>query len=82
MALLPLTVSAAMAKAFSESDLPWKVDIVDWATTSESFRQIITRDRVAVRSIAERATPSPGRSISHQVNSDGPDDTLYIADKA
>ena len=56
---LPLTVSAAMAEAFSESDLPWKVDIVDWATTSESFRQIITRDRVAVRRVAERATLSP-----------------------
>ncbi|MGF1640346.1 MAG: nucleotidyltransferase domain-containing protein, partial [Rhodospirillales bacterium] len=28
---LPLAASAALAEAFSDSDLPWKVDIVDWA---------------------------------------------------
>lgn len=49
---LPLAVSAAMAEDFSESDLPWKVDLVDWATTSESFRQIIARDKVVIQSSA------------------------------
>ena len=44
-----LAVSAALADDFSESDLPFKVDVVDWATTSESFRAIIERDRVVVR---------------------------------
>ncbi|MDR2991555.1 MAG: restriction endonuclease subunit S [Burkholderiaceae bacterium] len=46
---LPLNVSAALADDFSESDLPWKVDVVDWATTSEAFRKIIERDRVVVQ---------------------------------
>ncbi|MBV6812359.1 restriction endonuclease subunit S [Xanthomonas campestris pv. passiflorae] len=46
---LSLAVSAALADDFSESDLPWKVDIVDWAATSEAFRQIIERDRVVVQ---------------------------------
>lgn len=46
---LPLATSAALAEDFSESDLPWKVDIVDWAETSETFRQIIERDRVVVQ---------------------------------
>ena len=46
---LPLKVSAALADDFSESDLPWKVDVVDWAKTSESFRGIIERDKVVVR---------------------------------
>ena len=36
-----LATSAAVQEAFSESDLPWKVDIVDWATTSQTFREII-----------------------------------------
>jgi predicted nucleotidyltransferase len=27
--------------AFSESDLPFKVDLVDWATTNQKFREII-----------------------------------------
>jgi type I restriction enzyme S subunit len=29
--------------------LPWKVDIVDWAVTSESFRKIIERDKVVIQ---------------------------------
>lgn len=46
---LPPDVSAGLAEDFSESDLPWRVDVVDWATTSESFRQIIERDKVVVQ---------------------------------
>ncbi|MEJ8455829.1 restriction endonuclease subunit S [Xanthomonas oryzae pv. oryzae] len=46
---LSLSISAALADEFSESDLPWKVDIVDWATTGESFRKIIERDKVVVQ---------------------------------
>lgn len=46
---LLLDVSAALAEDFSESDLPYKVDLVDWATTAESFRQIIERDKVVVK---------------------------------
>ena len=45
---LPLSGSASLAEDFSESDLPWKVDVVDWASTSESFRKIIERDKVLV----------------------------------
>lgn len=40
---------AALIEAFSESDLPWKVDVVDWATTSPAFRRIIERDRVLLQ---------------------------------
>jgi predicted nucleotidyltransferase len=29
--------------AFSESDLPFKVDLLDWAVTSMEFREIIKR---------------------------------------
>lgn len=46
---LSMDIGAALADDFSESDLPWKVDVVDWATTSESFRQIIERDKVVVQ---------------------------------
>lgn len=46
---LGLALSAALAEDFSESDLPWKVDVVDWATTSEPFRRIIERDRVVLQ---------------------------------
>ena len=43
---LPLTLLAEVAEAFSESDLPWKVDLVDWATTSERFRQVIAEQKL------------------------------------
>ena len=36
----PLTM-ALMKEDFSESDLPFKVDVLDWATTSEEFRRVI-----------------------------------------
>jgi len=37
---------AELAEAFSESDFPFKVDIVDWATTSERFREVIRGEYV------------------------------------
>jgi type I restriction enzyme S subunit len=40
---------AALRDAFSESNIPYKVDVVDWATTSESFREIIGRQAVVVQ---------------------------------
>jgi type I restriction enzyme S subunit len=46
---LPLDVRAALRDDFSESDLPWKVDVVDWATSSQDFREIIERDKVVVQ---------------------------------
>jgi len=46
---LPLATRASLAEAYSESDLPWKVDVVDWATTGESFRKIIEQDKVVVQ---------------------------------
>ena len=46
---LSWAVSSALKEAFSESDLPWKVDIVDWATTSEDFRRVIRRNKVTIQ---------------------------------
>lgn len=34
---------AALKDAFAESNLPFRVDVVDWATTSADFRAIIDR---------------------------------------
>lgn len=41
---------ADLKEAFSESDLPFKVDIVDWAETQENFRRIIEAAYVVVQS--------------------------------
>lgn len=39
----------ALRDAFSESDIPYKVDVVDWATTSETFREIVLKDKVVIQ---------------------------------
>lgn len=49
---LPLGQLAAITDAFAESDLPIRVDVVDWASTSEAFRKIIEQDAVVVQSAA------------------------------
>ena len=46
---LSLDLYAALSDDFSESDLPWKVDVVDWASTSNVFRAIIERDKVVLQ---------------------------------
>ena len=40
---------ATLKNAFEDSDLPIRVDVVDWAATSASFRKIIERDKVVVQ---------------------------------
>ncbi|OGR38339.1 MAG: hypothetical protein A2051_12930 [Desulfovibrionales bacterium GWA2_65_9] len=46
----PLTLSelAALAEAFQESDLPFKVDVLDFASTAEGFRRVIEAERVVL----------------------------------
>jgi type I restriction enzyme S subunit len=46
---LPPAIRAELSDDFSESDLPWRVDVVDWAATSPAFRAIIARDKVVVQ---------------------------------
>lgn len=53
---LPLGVLATLNDAFAESDLPWRVDVVDWASTSEAFRHIIEQDKVVVQRAHEAST--------------------------
>lgn len=49
---------SALVECFSESDLPMKVDIVDWTKIDESFRRIIRKDAVEVQSsdVSRRST--------------------------
>lgn len=61
---LPIEIDARLADAFAESDLPWKVDVLDWATTQESFRRIIERDRVVVQRASSCVQPhAPDRRM-------------------
>ena len=46
---LDITTSANVSDAFSQSDLPYKVDVVEWATTSESFRNMILQNKIVLQ---------------------------------
>jgi predicted nucleotidyltransferase len=39
--LLPVTTIRILRDAFDDSDLPFQVDLVEWAGTSEEFRKVI-----------------------------------------
>ena len=47
----PLGISTYvdLKEAFSESDLVWRVDILDWATTSKSFQEIVKQKYVVIQ---------------------------------
>ena len=55
----PMTLEqlANISEAFENSDLPIRVDVVDWAATSEAFRKIITQDKVVIQPAASTHTP-------------------------
>ena len=46
---LPLDLGARLREDFSESDLPYRVDVIDWASIDETFRRLIEREKVVVQ---------------------------------
>ena len=48
---MPLNLSSVvdLKEAFSNSDLTFKVDIVQWENISEAFREIITKNSVLIK---------------------------------
>jgi uncharacterized protein len=46
----PLTLDemAALSEAFSDSNLPYKIDFVDWQSVDDHWRQMISAERVAL----------------------------------
>lgn len=44
--VLTLDEAAVLREVFEESDLPYKVDVVDWRTVSDHFRELIAAQRV------------------------------------
>jgi hypothetical protein len=43
---------AGLTEAFSDSDLPYRVDLVDWQNINDRWRQTITAERVALNEAA------------------------------
>jgi predicted nucleotidyltransferase len=53
---LTLDETARLAEAFSDSDLPYRVDLVDWHDIDDRWRQIIVAERVALTEAAHPDT--------------------------
>ncbi len=51
---LPLNVWAHLLDAFSESNLPFRVDLVDWSALSDAFKNIIESQHLVINH-----TPAP-----------------------
>ena len=46
--VLTLDETAELREAFTDSDLPYRVDIVDWHAIAEDFRKVIAAARVSL----------------------------------
>lgn len=55
---------AELRDAFSESDLPFRVDLVDWAGTSDNFRQLINRDYVVLMQSGSSGSSRPSAACT------------------
>lgn len=56
--------AVALKNRFVESNLPIRVDVLDWALIPESFRNEITRAYVVLQSGPPKAMPSPTETPS------------------
>ena len=46
---IPWNIQAHIEEDFEESDLPYKVDLVDWNICDETFQNLIKKDLVLIR---------------------------------
>jgi uncharacterized protein len=53
-----------LKEAFIESDLPFKVDVLDWAKIDDKFQQIIEKEYVVVKKGRDRLHPQ-GQILDH-----------------
>lgn len=65
---LSFTILGLLAEDFSESNLPWKVDVVDWSTTAESFQKIIEKDKVIIQKAAKRSCGMSSEWIEYKMS--------------
>ncbi|MCS6772359.1 MAG: nucleotidyltransferase domain-containing protein [Kiritimatiellae bacterium] len=47
--VLPFKTVWRLREAFEESDLPFRVDVVDWHAVSEKFRDVIKKRSVPIQ---------------------------------
>jgi type I restriction enzyme S subunit len=61
---LSMSVLADIKEEFENSDLPIKVDVVDWAVTKENFRKIIEKEFVVIQKGGKKSRGMAGKWMS------------------
>ena len=61
---LPWRTLRRLKEAFEESDLPMRVDVLDWHAISDRFRAVIERDYVVVQERPTRASGDEWREVT------------------
>ncbi|WP_354857426.1 nucleotidyltransferase family protein [Acetobacter fabarum] len=51
---LPLETQARLEEAFSESELPWKVDVLDWVLVGNDFQEIIRKNNISLKDMENK----------------------------
>ena len=60
MTVTPTDEPGVFLVSSDTDDLPWKVDIVDWATTGEHFRRIIESNKAILQTAKPRKVSDQG----------------------
>jgi predicted nucleotidyltransferase len=63
---LSLDEMAGLSEAFSDSDLPYRVDVVDWRAIDNRFRGLIDSGRVPLLGTARPGSPPAHSSASSE----------------
>lgn len=51
---LSLETRARLEEAFSESELPWKVDVLDWVLVDNGFQEIIRKNNISLKDMENK----------------------------
>ncbi len=62
---LTLDETATLAETFSDSDLPYRVDVVDWHAINDRFRRVIAGESVP---LAEAAHPDAAIGVDPEAS--------------
>jgi len=72
-ARLPLGRLAAVGEAFAESELPIRVDVIDWHAISENFRKIIAAkfEVLQIPALADEASAKLEQDVKDNLEGSG-----------
>ncbi|MCG4254107.1 nucleotidyltransferase domain-containing protein [Acetobacter senegalensis] len=51
---LSLETRAQLEEAFSESELPWRVDVLEWVLVDNSFHEIIRKNNISLKDMESK----------------------------